>query len=50
MEAGTAVEYEAPYLLLQNPTSYFYGMVQALGSSEAARMEEEAKLAYSENS
>ena len=46
MEAGTAVEYDPPLTLVQNPTSYFHGMVQALGPSEAARMEQEAETAY----
>ena len=48
MEAGTAVEYDPPLTLLKNPTSYFFGLVQALGSSEAARMEQEATIAYDE--
>ena len=46
MEAGTAVEYDPPLTLVKNPTSYFHGMVQALGPAEAARMEQEAETAY----
>lgn len=33
MEAGEAVEFDHPYILLQNPDGYFSKMVQQIGKS-----------------
>ena len=35
MEAGEAVEYDAPHILLQNTSSVFYGMVAKSGELDA---------------
>lgn len=43
MDAGVAVEFDEPYMLLQNKSGIFYSMVNALGENELERM---TQLAY----
>ncbi|KAG8517038.1 Multidrug resistance-associated protein 4, partial [Galemys pyrenaicus] len=43
LDSGRLKEYDEPYILLQNPESLFYKMVQQLGKAEAAALLETAK-------
>jgi ATP-binding cassette subfamily C (CFTR/MRP) protein 4 len=43
LDSGRLKEYGEPYILLQNPESLFYKMVQQLGKGEAAALTETAK-------
>lgn len=43
LDSGRLREYDEPYVLLQNPESLFYKMVQQLGKGEAAALTETAK-------
>lgn len=43
MDAGTAVEFDAPHNLLQNENGVFYGMLKALGQQEFKRLSEIAQ-------
>lgn len=38
MDAGKAVEFNEPYILLQNKNGIFYSMVNALGENECERL------------
>lgn len=46
MDAGVAVEYDAPYTLLQNKDSIFRDMVEALGPQEFERLQSIAKDSF----
>lgn len=46
LDSGRLREYDEPYVLLQNPESLFYKMVQQLGKGEAAALTETAKQVY----
>lgn len=46
LDSGRLKEYDEPYVLLQNPESLFYKMVQQLGKGEAAALTETAKQVY----
>lgn len=46
MDAGATVEFDAPYLLMQNKNSIFSKMVEALGSQEYDRLFKIAKEKY----
>lgn len=46
MDSGTAVEFDAPYLLLQKKESIFRKMVEALGQQEYDRLFSKAKSAF----
>ncbi|CAH6822297.1 Abcc4 [Phodopus roborovskii] len=46
LDSGRLKEYDEPYVLLQNPESLFYKMVQQLGKAEAAALTETAKQVY----
>nr|AAQ10411.1 ATP-binding cassette protein C4 [Rattus norvegicus] len=46
LDSGRLREYDGPYVLLQNPESLFYKMVQQLGKGEAAALTETAKQVY----
>ena len=46
LDSGRLKEYDEPYVLLQNPESLFYKMVQQLGKGEAAAPTETAKQVY----
>lgn len=46
MDAGVAVEFDEPYLLLQDKNGIFHGMVEALGSQEYERLLSMAKDKY----
>lgn len=50
LDSGRLKEYDEPYVLLQNPESLFYKMVQQLGKSEAAALTETAKQVSSPKS
>lgn len=43
MDAGVAIEYDEPYILLQNKDSLFRDMVVALGPQEFERLQSIAK-------
>lgn len=43
MDAGKAIEFDEPYMLLQNENGIFYGMVKALGEHELERL---TQIAY----
>lgn len=43
MDAGKAIEFDEPYVLLQKEHGIFHGMVKALGENEFNRL---TKLAY----
>lgn len=43
MDAGVAVEFDEPYMLLLNKKGIFYNMVNALGDNECERL---TQLAY----
>jgi len=49
MSAGEAVEYDAPYKLLQNPNSLFKQMVATSGQQEQEHLTKVAKDAYEKN-
>lgn len=38
MDAGSAIEFDEPYKLLENENGIFYGMVKALGENEFNRL------------
>ncbi|XP_037037714.1 multidrug resistance-associated protein 4-like isoform X1 [Bradysia coprophila] len=38
MDAGQAAEFDEPYILLQNKTGIFHGMVEALGTNEFEKL------------
>ena len=46
LDGGRLVEFDAPHLLLQNPTSYFSQLVEHTGSSTAAQLRHIAQEAY----
>lgn len=46
MDAGTAVEFDAPYLLMQKEDGVFRKMVEALGQQEYDRLYSKAKEAF----
>lgn len=46
MENGRAVEYQHPFLLLQNPNGVFTSLVNQTGSSMAKHLTQIAKTAY----
>ncbi|XP_032773586.1 multidrug resistance-associated protein 4 [Rattus rattus] len=46
LDSGRLREYDEPYVLLQNPESLFYKMVQQLGKGEATALTETAKQVY----
>ena len=46
---GEIVEYDAPYVLLNNPQGYFRGMVDVLEESEQKLCEDMAKGAYTQH-
>lgn len=48
MDAGVAVEFEAPYLLMQNKAGIFSKMVEALGPQEYDRLFAIAKEKYTD--
>lgn len=50
LDSGRLREYDEPYVLLQNPESLFYKMVQQLGKGEAAALTETAKQVSSPRS
>lgn len=43
LDAGHIQEYDEPYILLQNPESLLYKMVQQTGKAEAAYLLQTAK-------
>eukprot|EP00042_Codosiga_hollandica_P050130 m.592762 g.592762 ORF g.592762 m.592762 type:complete len:933 (-) comp58023_c0_seq1:1350-4148(-) len=46
MDAGSVMEFDAPFRLLQNRESYFYGLVDELPEQEQARLRRMALDAY----
>lgn len=38
MDAGQAAEFDEPFILLQNKSGIFYGMVEALGAEDFNRL------------
>ncbi|CAG9767622.1 unnamed protein product [Ceutorhynchus assimilis] len=48
MDAGEAVEYDHPYILLQNPKGYFSELVRKTGSGTATHLRRIAKQNYEE--
>ncbi|XP_066999504.1 ATP-binding cassette sub-family C member 4 [Anabrus simplex] len=46
MDAGTMVEYDHPFLLLQNQSGYFYNLVQETGKTMAEQLQSVAEQAY----
>jgi len=48
LDAGHLTEFDEPALLLENPKSLFYGLVEQTGSVEAAYLTELAKQAYAQ--
>lgn len=48
MDAGVAVEFDAPYLLMQNKDGIFSKMVEALGPQEYERLFATAKEKYAD--
>lgn len=46
LDAGRICEYDAPYVLLQNPEGMFYKMVQQTGKSEASALLQAAKQSF----
>lgn len=46
MDTGRAIEFDAAHLLLQEPSSIFKGMVEALGPSEIERINRAAREKY----
>lgn len=46
MDAGCMVEYDHPYILLQNKDGYLYKMVEQTGSVMAAQLHAVAENAY----
>lgn len=46
MDAGRVVEYDHPHILLQNPNSTFYKMVEETGSSTALALRAQAKQSH----
>lgn len=46
MDTGTAVEFDAPYLLMQNEDGVFRKMVEALGQQEYDRLFSKAKATF----
>nr|AIN44104.1 multidrug resistance-associated protein 4-like protein [Laodelphax striatellus] len=49
MDAGRTVEFGHPHQLLQNPTGYFFKLVQETGPKMASNLAEIARNAYSTN-
>lgn len=49
LDDGVAVEYDEPYILLQNVNGAFRAMVEALGTQEFHRLFLRAKEKYEEN-
>lgn len=49
MDAGQAVEFEHPYLLLQNESGIFYSLVQQTGKSTAKNLTTVAEVSYYRN-
>ena len=46
LDAGSVVEFDAPYLLLQNENGVFTSMVKMTGRGMAINLKEMAKTAY----
>ena len=46
LDEGKVIEFDEPYLLLQNPESLFYQMVEHTGKSSAAKLNEVARQTY----
>lgn len=46
MDQGLVNQFDAPHVLLQDPSGIFYGMVNSTGSQEFDRLKEIAKQAY----
>lgn len=49
MDAGTAIEFDAPLTLLQNPKGVFHKMVKALGSHEYDRLYSTAEVKFNQS-
>lgn len=49
MDAGNAVEFDAPHNLLQNSDGIFYGMVQALGDQDFEQLSQIALEKFNES-
>jgi len=48
LDAGYLKEFDEPAVLLENPKSLFYGLVEQTGVIEAAMLTEMAKQAFAE--
>lgn len=49
MDAGTALEFDSPFMLLKRPAGVFKGMVFALDFHEVDRLVEMAEKRYNES-